>query len=430
MSSTTRRLRRIAGVLVAGALLAGVSACAADSEPASNLSDAGAEGVDDGSTLTLWTRAPLEKQANLLVDAYNESHENQVELTVVPNDDYVAKVGAAAGSNGLPDLFAADIVYVPNWVEQGLFQDITANIDGLDFKDSINAGHLAAGTLDEKEYVLPFVLDLSMMFWNKELFAEAGLDPEKAPANLQEFADAAKAVQALNKPDTYGTATGLNCGGCLVFTWFPSVWADGEDVLSDDGTESLLASPTATDMYSTWKDLWDSGAVLPSSQDEAGPTWTAGFTEGKVGIQFYPATLLSSTPFDAGVAGIPGPEGGASTFVGGDGIGVSKDSKKGAQAWNFLNWMMSEEAQVGVLAKNKDVVSRSDLSNNEYSDKDPRLVTINEVAANGDTPVAINFQQAFNAPSSPWLTLVRDAVLGDGTSVDADNDEITAVLSQ
>ena len=430
MSSTTRRLRRIAGVLVAGALLAGVSACAADSEPASNLSDAGAEGVDDGSTLTLWTRAPLEKQANLLVDAYNESHENQVELTVVPNDDYVAKVGAAAGSNGLPDLFAADIVYVPNWVEQGLFQDITANIDGLDFKDSINAGHLAAGTLDDKEYVLPFVLDLSMMFWNKELFAEAGLDPEKAPANLQEFADAAKAVQALNKPDTYGTATGLNCGGCLVFTWFPSVWADGEEVLSDDGTESLLASPTATDMYSTWKDLWDSGAVLPSSQDEAGPTWTAGFTEGKVGIQFYPATLLSSTPFDAGVAGIPGPEGGASTFVGGDGIGVSKDSKKGAQAWNFLNWMMSEEAQVGVLAKNKDVVSRSDLSNNEYSDKDPRLVTINEVAANGDTPVAINFQQAFNAPSSPWLTLVRDAVLGDGTSVDADNDEITAVLSQ
>ena len=430
MSSTTRRMRRIAGVLVAGALLAGVSACAADSEPASSLADAGAEGVDDGSTLTLWTRAPLEKQANLLVDAYNESHENQVELTVVPNDDYVAKVGAAAGSNGLPDLFAADIVYVPNWVEQGLFQDITANIDGFEFKDEINAGHLSAGTLDDKEYVLPFVLDLSMLFWNKDLATEAGLDAESGPANLEEFAEWAKAIQALNKPDTYGTATGLNCGGCLVFTWFPSVWADGEEVMSDDGTESLLASDTAKAIYSTWKDLWDSGAVLPSSQDEAGPTWTAGFTEGKVGLMFYPATLLSSTPFDAGVAGIPGPEGGASTFVGGDGIGISKDSKKSAQAWNFLNWMMSEEAQVGVLAKNKDVVSRSDLSNNEFSDQDPRLVTINEVAANGDTPVAIHFQEAFNAPNSPWLTLVRDAVLGDGTSVDADNDEITAVLSQ
>ncbi|TYL53979.1 ABC transporter substrate-binding protein [Agromyces mariniharenae] len=430
MTRTYRRMTRAAALLAAGALTVGLAACAQGAEPQSNLSEAGAEGVDDGSTLTLWTRAPLEKQANLLVDAYNASHENQVELTVVPNDDYVAKVGAAAGSGGLPDLFAADIVYVPNWVEQGLFQDITANIDGLDFKDEINKGHLSAGTLDGEEYVLPFVLDLSMMFWNKELATEAGLDAEAGPANLEEYAEWAKAIQALNKPDTYGTATGLNCGGCLVFTWFPSVWADGEEVLSDDGTESLLASDTAKDVYATWKDLWDSGAVLPSSQDEAGPTWTAGFTEGKVGIQFYPATLLSSTPFDAGVAGIPGPKGGGSTFVGGDGIGISKDSKKAAQAWNFLNWLMSEDAQVQVLAKNNDVVSRADLANNEYSEKDPRLITINEVAGNGDTPVAINFQQAFNAPSSPWLTLVRNAVLGDGESVDADNDEITAVLSQ
>lgn len=423
--------RLAAGIVTAG-LLVGLAACSsADDGGSGEAVTAGPDGTDDGTTLTLWTRAPLEKQAKLLVEAYNASHENQVELTVVPNDDYVAKVGAAAGSDGLPDLFAADIVYVPNWVQQGLFQDLTEQIDGLEFKDEINKGHLAAGTADGKEHVLPFVLDLSMLFWNKDLFAEAGLDPEKAPANLAEYAQAAQAVQALNKPDTYGTATGLNCGGCLVFTWFPSVWADGEQVMTEDGTESLLNSDTAKEIYSTWKDLWDSGAVLPSSEDEAGPTWTAGFTEGKVGLMFYPATLLSSTTgFDVGVAGIPGPEGGASTFVGGDGIGVSKDSENAAQAWNFLSWMMSEDAQVEVLAKNNDVVSRADLADNEYAAKDPRLVTINEVAGQGDTPVALNFQQAFNAPSSPWLTLVRDAVLGDGANVDADNDEITAVLGQ
>lgn len=432
MSNTRRRLaplRVVAGLVTAGMLIAGVAGCAAE-EPGGDLSAAGPEGIDDGTTLTLWTRAPLERQANLLVDAYNESHENQVELTVVPNDDYVAKVGAAAGSNSLPDLFAADIVYVPNWVQQGLFQDISANIDALPFKDSINEGHLSAGTYEDKEYVLPFVLDLSMLFWNKDLFAEAGLDPEKAPATMAEFAEAAKAIQALNKPDTYGTATGFNCGGCLVFTWFPSIWASGDDVMSADGTESLLADDNAKEIYDTWRDLYESGAVLPSSVDEAGPTWTAGFTEGKVGLMFYPATLLSSTPFDVGVAGIPGVDGGASTFVGGDGIGISKDSTHSPQAWNFLNWMMSEEAQVGVLAKDNTATSRSDLANNEYSEKDPRLITINEVAGDGDTPVAINFQQAFNAPNSPWLTMIRNAVLGGDSTVDADNDEITAVLQQ
>ena len=58
---------------------------------------------------------------------------------------------------------------------------MTDQIDSMSYKDTINKGHLTAGTLDSKEYVLPFVLDLSMLMWNKDLFAEAGLDPEKDP---------------------------------------------------------------------------------------------------------------------------------------------------------------------------------------------------------------------------------------------------------
>ena len=133
---------------VVAALALGLAACGSDGDDDDQTVDEsiGVEGTDDGTTLTLWTRAPLEKQAKLLVDAYNAGHENQVEATIVPNDDYVAKVGAAAGSGGLPDLFAADIVYVPNWVQQGLFKDITANVGQLSFKDSINKGHMAAGT--------------------------------------------------------------------------------------------------------------------------------------------------------------------------------------------------------------------------------------------------------------------------------------------
>lgn len=432
MKSFQGRRRRFVAVAMAGALAVTLAACSSGSNGGSSgTATISKNGTDDGSKLTLWTRAPLEKQAKLLVSAYNSSHKNQVQLTVVPNDDYVAKVGAAAGSKSLPDLFAADIVYVPNWVKQGLFQDLTTQINGLSYKDSINQGHLKAGTLDGKEHVLPFVLDLSMMFWNKDLFKEAGLDPNKGPANLAEFASDAKAIQALNKPGVYGTATGLACGGCQVFTWFPSVWADGNQVMNSDGTKSLLDSDSAKSVYSTWRDLWSSGAVLPSSKDETGPTWTAGFTDGKVGIQPYPASLLSSTTgFDVGVEGLVGANGGASTFVGGDGIGVSKDSTKAAQAWNFLSWMMSEDAQVGVLAKDNDVVSRSDLANNQYSEKDPRLVTINQVAGKGETPLALNFQQAFNAPNSPWLTLTRNAILGDGKSIDSDNKQITSVLEQ
>ena len=265
-------------------------------------------GTDDGTKLTLWTRAPLEKQAKLLVAAYNASHKNQVALTVVPNDDYVAKVGAAAGAKGLPDLFAADIVYVPNWVKQGLFQDLTVAdqrpaVQGPDQQGPPDRRHLPDG----KEYVLPFVLDLSMLFWNKDLFKEAGLDPDKAPATIAEYANDAKAVQALQQ------ARRLRHGDRPELRRLPGLHLVPQHLgLRRPGDEPrghrsrCSTAPTPKKHLHTWHDLWKSGAVLPCSKDEAGPTWTAGFTAGKVGLMSYPATLLSSTTgFDVGVAGHP-----------------------------------------------------------------------------------------------------------------------------
>lgn len=432
----TARRRTVLAVTTAGVLVAGLAACGGgDSAPAAGGSgEGGVEGVDDGTTLTLWTRAPLEYQANLLVDAYNETHENQVELTITPNDDYVSRVGAAAGSGELPDLFAADIVYVPNWTEAGLFADITDRVSQLDYADEINQGHLDAGTYEDAQYVLPFVLDLSVIFWNKELYVEAGLDPEQGPTTVEEFKEHALAVQALGKPGVYGTYFGGNCGGCNVFTWFPMVWASGEEVMDEDGTEALLAGDAAKEVYGTWQELWEAGAVAPGSRDETGATWVADFQEGNIGVMPYPATLLATADetVDVGVVPIPGVDGGQSTFVGGDGIGISKDSENADAAWNFLQWLMSEEAQVGVLAANDSTVSRSDLADNEYSREDPRVLAINEVAGAPDskTPVAVNFQQAFNAPDSPWVTLFRNAVFEGGTSVDEDAEAVTEVLGQ
>ena len=113
--------------------------------------------------------------------------------------------------------------------------------------------------------------------------------------------------------------------------------------------------------------------MLPSSKDEAGPTWTAGFTDGKVGLHALPGhAAVVDDQVRRRRRRAPRRQRGASTFVGGDGIGVSKDSKHAAQAWNFLSWMMSEDAQVGVLAKDHDVVSRADLANNQYSEKPTR----------------------------------------------------------
>jgi multiple sugar transport system substrate-binding protein len=390
-------------------------------------------GIDDGTHITMWSRAATQVRAQALVDAYNASHKNHIDMTVVPTDDYQTKVGSAAAAGGLPDLFSADVVFMPNWTSAGLFQDLTDRIKALPFASDITQAHIVASTWDGKEYGLPFVSDLSVWMYNKKLFTQAGLDPNKAPATLADFAADARAVAKLGG-DVHGTFFGGNCGGCEVFTWWPTIWADGEKVMSDDGKTSMLNSDESKSVYTIMKSLVDDGTVqMPDSKTETGPTWTSFFGKGTIGIQPMPASLqgLANDKLadsDIGVAAIGGVKGGTSTFVGGDSIGVSKDAKNVDQAWNFLAWLEGDDAQINVVAKGGNVVSRTSLANNQYTAADPRVLLMNQVAANGQTPFALRFGQTFNDAQGPWLVLTRDAVFGDPSKIDADNDAVNASL--
>ena len=409
---------------------------ASSDAPASPSAAAGAipeQGVDDGSTITMWSRAATETRVQSQVDAYNATHENQVELRLVPTDEYVAVVGNAATANELPDLFSADVVFMPNWTSQGLFMDITERIDGLPGIENVGQAHIVASSWEGKKYGLPFIIDLSVWMYNRDLFEQAGLDPDAPPTTLAEFAAAARAVQALGLEGVYGTSFGGNCGGCNVFTWWPIIWAEGEDVMNEAGDEALLNSATAKDIYRTFGAMWDEGVINPQSIEETGPTWVAPFPAGQVGIMPMPASLQETEQMakdNIGVTAIAGTSGGESTFVGGDSIGLSKDSKNPEAAWNFITWMLGDYNQVEVVAQAGNVVARTDLADNQYSSSDPRLVLFNEVAGVGVTPFALHFNAAYNDPQSPWIQLFRAAVFedADDATIDQLNGNITSVL--
>jgi multiple sugar transport system substrate-binding protein len=382
----------------------------------------------------MWSRAATQARAVALVAAYNASHKNHINMTVVPTDNYQTKVGTAASNNALPDLFSADVVFMPNWTSQGLFQDITSRIAGLPYAADIAPSAIKVSTWQGKEYGLPFVVDLSVWMYNKKLFTQAGLDPNKPPTTLTDFAADAEAIGKLGN-GVHGTFFGGDCGGCLVFTWWPSIWADGQQVMNDQGTQAMLNSPEAKNVYSVFqKMVADGTALMPDTKTETGATWTSYFPKGQIGIMPMPASLQGMAngqlqDSDIGVAAISGlTADGESTFVGGDAIGISKDSTKADAAWNFMAWEQSEDAQVNVVAKGGNVVSRTDLASNQYTASDPRLVLFNTVAAKGETPFALNFGQTYNDAQGPWLVLVRDAVFGDASKIDADNDAITKSL--
>ena len=131
-----------------------------------------------------------------------------------------------------------------------------------------------------------------------------------------------------------------------------------------------------------------------------------------------------------GVTAIAGTTKGESTFVGGDSIGLSKDSKNPEAAWNFIAWMLGDYNQIEVVAKAGNVVARTDLADNQYSSADPRLVLFNEAAGVGQTPFALHFNAAYNDPQSPWIQLFRAAVFedADDAKIDQLNASITSVL--
>lgn len=429
MDKRPSRAARAGATLAAAALL--VAGCGDGRPDGGGEGEVVLEGVDDGTTLTMWTRAATEAQSQRLVDAYNAGHENQIELTVIPTDDYQTRVGTAAGNQELPDLFALDVVFAPNFTTAGAYLDITDRIDSLEFKDALAPSHLDVGTVDDRRYLVPHTLDLSVLFYNKDLYTQAGLDPETPPTTLAEFAEQARAVDALGG-DVSGTFFGGNCGGCFVFTWWPTLWAEGAEVMNEDGTESLLDSAEAQELYATYRGLVEDGVVAPGHAEETGATWVSLFPEGNIGVMPMPSTMLGLMPEDMniGVAPIPGLTGGQSTFVGGDSIGISANSEHPNQAWDFLRWSLEEEQQVELLAAHGDVMARTDLADNEYYADNPNAVVMNDLVAVGRTPYSLKFGQTFNDPQGPWLPLVREAVYGPaGADLGPLNDDVTASLS-
>ncbi|MGW3346487.1 ABC transporter substrate-binding protein [Nonomuraea rubra] len=421
--------RRLAGISLLGVLALTAAACGS-----SGGGGGGAQPADGPVTITMWTRAATQTQSERLVAEYNKTHKNQVKLTVIPTDNYQPRIAAAAGAKQLPDVFAADVIFVPNYTSQGLFMDITDRIAALPYKDKLAPSHMKLGTLDNRQYTLPHTLDLSVWFWNKDLYEKAGLDPEQGPKSLKEFAQHATTIQEKLGKDgkVHGTFFGGNCGGCYVFTFWPSVWAAGAQIMNAEGTTSLNDQPVMTEVFKIWRELYEKKATGPTAKEEQGPTWTGFFPKGEIGVMPMPSTTLGLMPKEMkiGVTPIAGPDGGESTFVGGDSLGISATSKNADAAWEFINWTVSDQAQVEVMAKNKDVLARTDLASNKYSAEDPRVVMINSLVAKGQTPFALRFGQTYNDPQGPWLRLAREAVFGDASKVPQLNAEITKSLQQ
>ncbi len=417
-------------MLVVVLALAGCTAVA-PAQPGAAPSAAGEEGV----TMTFLTRNSNETIVRQLVDVWNESHTNQIEVTVVPASEFVTKLGTMIASGTPPDIVAVDLIYVPAFSAAGQMTDITELAKGLPYFDQLSPSHVRLATYEGKIFALPFNAEGSVLLWNKELFSQAGLDPEKPPTNWAEIYDAAKAITALGD-GTYGYYFSGACAGCNAFTFAPLIWASGGDILSEDGTQPTLDDPMVKEALAFYRQMWEEELIQPGSVADGGTEFFNTFSSGKIGMQglgAFAITLLktSETPFDFGVTFLPGKEGGVSSFAGGDSIGIPAGSRYVNEAFEFITWLLSDEVQLEQYAASFSLPVRTDLADNEYFAEDPRFITTAEAMALGKTPYSLKYNDLFNDANGPWLKMIQTAVFEGqiDEAIATAQEEFTKILS-
>lgn len=410
------RVRLIAGAAAVASLFL-VSACGSDGGTPSE------EG--GGSTLQMWVRSTTAGESQKLVDAWNASHDQQVSLTVIPQENYLQRVSTAAGSNQLPCLMASDVVYMPNFIKNGLFADISKQVSSLDFADQLAPGVMDLTSKDDAVYGVPHVVALSAIFQNDLVLEKAGIDPDEEITSLADFADKVTQVGQLGGDVIPLYFTG-NAGNSIAFTHFPAIWASGAEVLSEDGTEAMLDTPEAIEVFQTFNDLAKKGYIPTSAASESGATRNEVFAKGNVAYMLASnstvAAVKDAEAVKLGVQGIPGIDGGTATFLGGDALGITAQCDDVDGAWEFLDWTLSEDTQVDVYAANSMILVRSDLAENETTAKDPIAVKLNGLIAQGRTPYSLNFGQTFNDPNGPALSALRQAIF--------ESDDVAATLHE
>jgi multiple sugar transport system substrate-binding protein len=366
-------------------------------------------------TMTMWVRASGTNAAAHLIDLWNSTHADKIELTTIPDNQMVTKLATGVQAGDVPDLVSFDLIYMPDFMKAGFLVDLTADLKANPNYASVAKAYKDIATYDGKLYGAGFTPDVSILVWNKDLFKKAGLDPDKPPQTVGEIHEDAKKIRALG-PDTYGFYFSGACPGCNIFATSPMMVAAGSKILPANGNDDALTGDGVKDVLEMFKEMWSEGLVPKSAQTDNGANFTGEFKTGKIGIQGTGGFLLSELKKDVpnlnfGVTFLPGVKAGqVSSFVGGDVVAIPVGSKHVPLAKQFIAWELTDEAQLEGLAKNNIVPSRPALADNKYFAADPRVVVTAKAIGVGYVPWVFHFADMVNSDSSPWINMFQRAI--------------------
>ena len=211
--------------------------------------------------------------------------------------------------------------------------------------DSFYPGLMENGQLDGKTYGIPFQRSTIVLFWNKDAFEAAGLDPETPPENWEEMAEMAATVREASNGEQWGVMVPSTGYPYWMFQAF--AFQNGHRLMSEDGTEVYFDDPAAVEALEYWVSLADEHNAMPDGTIEWG-TLRQNFLEQSTAMMWHTTGNLtavrSEADFDFGVAMLPmktqrgSPTGGGNFYIFED---TSEEEQRAAMT--FIRWMTAPE---------------------------------------------------------------------------------------
>ncbi len=374
-----------------------------DEKPAAGGDGTGAA-TPEAAEITLWlagSDTPQELR-DYLVDTFaKENPGSTLKIEEQSWTDLVTKLTTALpDAENTPDVVEVGNTQSPTFTTVGAFRDLTplyAELGG----DKLLPSFVEVGKADGKNYALPYYFGSRYMFYRKDIWTAAGLEP---PTTLADFATDVAKLRTDNQ-------SGFALGGQDWRNGISWVFAYGGELAKQDGDQwtSTLSDPKTIEGLKAWQSVYATASNIPATERDVA-YWDF-LNDGANGEPPAAATIMApgwarwslgdlikndkgeevrdgmTDTAKWGIFALPGVDGGvAPVFAGGSNIAISAKSQHPELAENLMRIIFSEEYQT-MLAKNGLGPANSDYVS-ALGDDEFATTMIETAAASKLTPAA------------------------------------------
>lgn len=309
--------------------------------------------------LVLWSYYEVDAQQeslDRLVSDFNFSQNTyEVSWEYIPMTDFTKKLSVGFTENELPDMVIIDNPDMLAYITSGLFEDITQYMTTKQDVEDYYPGVISSVIYDGKYYGLPFCCNNVGLYYNKDMFEKAGLEP---PGTWEELSEAAK---LLTNEDTNGFAMCALNSEEGAFQFLP--W-----ILSTGATPTTVGNNDALRAYALIDELINdetlSGDCINWTQNDVARK----FIKGEAAMMEngpWVLPMLLEAGINFGIVELP-TDRQRMTVYGGENLAVIKGKNvEGAMA--FLDYYSQEEVMLEICKSSNAIVPKRSLAIKEYS---------------------------------------------------------------